>query len=102
MEKFDVVVIGGGAAGYFAAINCAEAQPDFKILILERGKVVLSKVKISGGGRCNLTHNCPEPDELIKNYPRGNRALRGPFYEFGQPQTLELSLIHISEPTRPY
>ncbi len=89
MKRYDVVVVGGGAAGYFAAINCAEARPDFKILILERGKDVLNKVKISGGGRCNLTHNCPEPDELIKNYPRGSRELRGPFYEFGQPQTLE-------------
>ncbi len=84
----DVIVIGGGAAGYFAAINCAEARPDFKVLILERGKEVLNKVRISGGGRCNLTHNCPAPEDLIKNYPRGSRELRGPFHEFGQPETL--------------
>ena len=86
---YDVIVIGGGAAGYFAAINCAEARRDFKVLILERGKEVLNKVRISGGGRCNLTHNCPDPTELIKNYPRGSRELRGPFYEFGQPETLD-------------
>ncbi len=86
---YDVIVIGGGAAGYFAAINCAEARPDFRVLILERGKDVLNKVRISGGGRCNLTHNCPIPEELIKNYPRGSRELRGPFYEFGQPETLD-------------
>lgn len=89
MEKYDVIIIGGGAAGYFAAINCAEARPDFKVLILERSKEVLNKVRISGGGRCNLTHNCPDPNELIKNYPRGSRELRGPFHEFGQPETLQ-------------
>ncbi|ATA88964.1 aminoacetone oxidase family FAD-binding enzyme [Capnocytophaga stomatis] len=79
---FDIIVIGGGAAGFFSAINCAEKNPFLKIAILEKGKEVLSKVKISGGGRCNLTHAEFIPQNLVKNYPRGEKELLSPFHRF--------------------
>lgn len=82
MEKTDIVIIGGGAAGFFAAINAAEMDPTAKIIILERGKEVLTKVRISGGGRCNVTHAEFIPNELVKNYPRGEKELKGPFHTF--------------------
>jgi predicted Rossmann fold flavoprotein len=82
MKEYDIIIIGGGAAGFFAAINAAEMDPSAKILILERGKEVLTKVRISGGGRCNVTHAEFIPSELIKNYPRGTKELRGPFHTF--------------------
>ncbi len=80
--KYDIIIIGGGAAGFFTAINAAELAPNAKILILERGKEVLTKVRISGGGRCNVTHAEFTPSELIKKYPRGEKELRGPFHSF--------------------
>lgn len=79
---YDVIVVGGGAAGFFTAINIGEQNPKFKIAILERGKEVLSKVRISGGGRCNVTHACFDPKELVKFYPRGEKELLGPFHQF--------------------
>ena len=69
MEKFDIIIVGGGAAGFFAAINTAQMNPDLSIVILERGNAVLSKVKISGGGRCNVTHAEFIPNELVTYYP---------------------------------
>lgn len=81
-NNFDVIVVGGGASGFFTAINIAENNPDLRIAILERGKEVLGKVKISGGGRCNVTHACFVPNVLTKFYPRGERELRGPFHTF--------------------
>ena len=78
----DVVVIGGGAAGFFGAINIAERNPNLKVAILERGKEGLTKVKVSGGGRCNVTHAEFIPNELIRNYPRGEKELLGPFHQF--------------------
>lgn len=77
---YDVIIIGGGAAGFYAAIHIAEANPQLKVAILERGKNVLSKVKVSGGGRCNVTHAEFDPSELVKNYPRGEKELLGPFH----------------------
>jgi predicted Rossmann fold flavoprotein len=79
---YDYLVIGGGAAGYFSALRFAELNPGARVLILEKGKQVLSKVRISGGGRCNVTHACFEPRELCKHYPRGERELLGPFHRF--------------------
>jgi len=77
-----IIIVGGGAAGFFAAIRCAELNPDAQVTILERGKEVLGKVKISGGGRCNVTHACYTPRELVKFYPRGAKELLGPFNRF--------------------
>lgn len=82
MFKYDIIVVGGGAAGFFAAINTARLNPNLKVAILERGNAVLSKVKISGGGRCNVTHAEFIPDYLVKNYPRGEKELKGPFCSF--------------------
>ncbi len=79
---FNVVVVGGGAAGLFAAIACAEAAPGRRIVVLEKGPEFLAKVRISGGGRCNVTHACFDPRELAERYPRGGRALIGPFQRF--------------------
>ncbi|WP_417888944.1 NAD(P)/FAD-dependent oxidoreductase [Xanthomarina gelatinilytica] len=82
MIQKDVIIVGGGAAGFFAAINIAEQNPNLTIAILERGKEGLQKVKISGGGRCNVTHAEFIPQELVLNYPRGERELLGPFHQF--------------------
>ena len=84
-----VIIIGGGAAGYFTAINAKEKNPELEITILEKGKDVLQKVKISGGGRCNVTHACFEPKELVKFYPRGEKELLGPFHQFMTGDTFE-------------
>ncbi|WP_233900983.1 NAD(P)/FAD-dependent oxidoreductase [Tenacibaculum piscium] len=84
-----VIIIGGGAAGHFTAINAKEQNPDLDITILEKGKEVLQKVKISGGGRCNVTHACFEPKELVKFYPRGEKELLGPFHQFMTGDTFE-------------
>ncbi|BDB56537.1 flavoprotein [Flavobacterium ammonificans] len=88
-QDFDILIVGGGAAGFFSAINIVERNPKLKVAILERGKEVLSKVRISGGGRCNVTHACFEPNELVKFYPRGEKELRGPFHQFGAGDTIE-------------
>ncbi len=74
MSKKDVIIVGGGAAGFFAAINIAEQNPNLKVAVLERGKEGLQKVKVSGGGRCNVAHAEFTPSELVgiqgekKNY----------------------------------
>lgn len=88
-QHYDVICVGGGAAGFFTAINIAEKNPKFKVAILERGKEVLTKVRISGGGRCNVTHACFEPNELVKFYPRGEKELKGPFNQFCSGDTIE-------------
>lgn len=87
--KNDVIIIGGGAAGFFSAINIAIFNPKLNILILERGKEGLQKVKISGGGRCNVTHGQFIPSELTINYPRGEKELLGPFHQFMTGDTMK-------------
>jgi len=84
-----VVIIGGGAAGFFTAITAAESNPNLEVIILEKSKNVLQKVKISGGGRCNVTHACFDPKELCEFYPRGNKELLGPFHQFMTGDTIE-------------
>lgn len=89
MKRYDIIIVGGGAAGFFTAINAAENNRKLKILILERGKEVLTKVKVSGGGRCNVTHAEFIPADLIKRYPRGEKELRGPFHTFMTGDTID-------------
>ncbi|MBQ0734346.1 NAD(P)/FAD-dependent oxidoreductase [Aquimarina celericrescens] len=89
MMNYDLIIVGGGAAGFFTAINVAENNSDLKIAILERGKEVLSKVRVSGGGRCNVTHAEFIPNELSKNYPRGEKELKGPFHTFMTGDTMD-------------
>lgn len=86
---FDLIVIGGGAAGFFGSIQTALANPTLKIAIFERGKTVLSKVKVSGGGRCNVTHAVFEPFPLSENYPRGQKELLGPFHTYATGDTMQ-------------
>jgi len=84
-----LIIIGGGAAGFFAAINAAELNPDLEVTILEGSAKVLQKVKVSGGGRCNVTHACFTPNELVEFYPRGKKELLGPFHQFMTGDTME-------------
>ncbi|MDY6785973.1 MAG: NAD(P)/FAD-dependent oxidoreductase [Cyanobacteriota bacterium] len=90
MTKQDlrVIVIGGGAAGFFGAISCATANPRARVTVLEAGRTPLAKVLISGGGRCNVTHHCFDPAILTQNYPRGGKALRGAFARFQPKDTI--------------
>ena len=81
-ERLKIVVAGGGAAGFFAAITCAESIPDSDVVLLEKSPELLAKVTISGGGRCNVTHACFDPARLAEHYPRGQRELLGPFHRF--------------------
>lgn len=88
MSARRVIVVGGGAAGFFAAITCAEAAPDAEVLVLERSPQFLAKVRISGGGRCNVTHACFDPREFTTRYPRGEKELIGPFQTFSAADTV--------------
>jgi len=68
-----IAVIGGGAAGFFGAINCAQQNPQKQVILFEKSGKLLTKVLVSGGGRCNVTHHCFNPTELTKYYPRGSK-----------------------------
>ncbi len=87
--KWDVIVAGGGPAGFFAAIRCAELNPKLRVLIIEKASQTLGKVLISGGGRCNVTHACFDPAQLITFYPRGGVELRGAFTRFQPADTVK-------------
>ena len=89
MNKRKLVVIGGGAAGFFCAINAARMQPQMQVILLEKTGKLLSKVKISGGGRCNVTHHCFSMAEMIKKYPRGSSFLKKAFYHFFTTDTIQ-------------
>lgn len=94
VNKLDVIVIGGGAAGFFGAIACTNANPAVKVTLLEAGRKPLAKVRISGGGRCNVTHDCFDPARLVQHYPRGGKALRGAFTRFQPQDTVEWFKSH--------
>ncbi len=89
-----ITVIGGGAAGFFSAITCAKTYPQARVTLLEAGRQLLAKVRISGGGRCNATHACFDPAILVQNYPRGGKALRGAFTRFQPRDTVEWFASH--------
>jgi len=84
-----IAVIGGGAAGFFAAINCKTNFPEYQVDLLEKSNKTLSKVKVSGGGRCNVTHNCMDIGSLLKFYPRGGKKLKKIFYQFNPEHTVQ-------------
>ncbi len=87
-EPLHAIIVGGGAAGFFAAITCAETNPGTRVTLLERSHQPLAKVRVSGGGRCNVTHHLFDPALLAGHYPRGGRALRGPMSRFGPRETV--------------
>lgn len=88
MSNKQIIIIGGGAAGFFAAINAAEMNPGAKVIILEKSNKLLAKVRISGGGRCNVTNHCFDVNELVKNYPRGSKELKQVFSRFNVSDTI--------------
>src|SRR5882724_6989687 len=89
MNSRRVMVAGGGAAGFFAAITCAEAMPTAEVTILEKSAQFLGKVRISGGGRCNVTHACFDAREFATRFPRGEQALISPLHRFQARETIE-------------
>jgi hypothetical protein len=97
-----LIVIGGGAAGFFCAVNVAKARPDLDVRILEKQSKVLQKVKVSGGGRCNVTNACFQPAELLKKYPRGKNFLKKAFNYFSTKDTIawfqQRGVVLITEP----
>ena len=84
-----LIVVGGGAAGFFCAVNAARLNPFLKVTLLEKSNKLLSKVKISGGGRCNVTHSCFEIADMIRKYPRGGNFLKKAFHQFFTTDTIQ-------------
>ena len=89
METKKVAVIGGGAAGFFAAISVKENHPSYQVILFEKTSKVLSKVRVSGGGRCNVTHDCSDIPTLCEAYPRGGKKLKSLFYQFSKSDTVD-------------
>lgn len=89
MQKKKLIVIGGGAAGFFCAVNAASKNPELEVTIIEKTGKLLSKVRVSGGGRCNVTHACFSIAEMIKKYPRGEKFLKQAFHHFFTTDTIE-------------
>ena len=89
MQKKKLVVIGGGAAGFFCAVNAASLNGNLEVIIVEKTNKLLSKVRVSGGGRCNVTHACFSIAEMIKKYPRGEKFLKQAFHHFFTTDTIE-------------
>jgi predicted Rossmann fold flavoprotein len=88
-NRFKAAIIGGGAAGFFAALSVKQHHPEAEVSIFEKSQKILSKVKVSGGGRCNVTNGCSDIDELIKAYPRGGKKLKWAFKEFNTTDTVK-------------
>jgi hypothetical protein len=89
MATKKLLVIGGGAAGFFCAVNAARLNPQLEVIIAEKSNKLLSKVRVSGGGRCNVTHSCISIAEMIKKYPRGNSFLKKAFHHFFTTETIQ-------------
>ncbi|MEO6905768.1 MAG: NAD(P)/FAD-dependent oxidoreductase [Ginsengibacter sp.] len=88
MQKKKLIVIGGGAAGFFCAVNAAESDSELEVVLIEKSNKLLSKVRVSGGGRCNVTHACFSIAEMIKKYPRGEKFLKQAFHSFFTTDTI--------------
>jgi predicted Rossmann fold flavoprotein len=88
-DKKKLIVIGGGAAGFFCAINAARLNPLLEVILIEKNNKLLSKVSISGGGRCNVTHACTSISEMVKKYPRGDAFVKKTFHQFFTNHTIE-------------
>ncbi len=88
-KAHSILIIGGGAAGFFAAISAKRTHPNATVTLIEKNSALLSKVRVSGGGRCNVTHACFDPRLLSKNYPRGEKELLGPFHHFQPKDTCD-------------
>jgi len=91
---YPCIIIGGGPAGFFAGCLLKQKQPDLDVLLLEKSQKLLTKVALSGNGRCNLTNSCFDPKKLVENYPRGSKELLGPFHTFGPHETIEWFEAH--------
>src|SRR5665647_2194845 len=89
MQKKKLIVIGAGAAGFFCAVNAASQNPGLEVILIEKSNKLLSKVRVSGGGRCNVTHACFSIAEMIKKYPRGEKFLKQAFHHFFTGDTIE-------------
>jgi predicted Rossmann fold flavoprotein len=89
MSTQRLVVIGGGAAGFFCAVNAARMNPMLEVILLEKTNKILSKVKVSGGGRCNVTHACYEIADMVRHYPRGGNFLKKAFHQFFTTDTIK-------------
>lgn len=89
MDKKRLIIIGGGAAGFFCAVNAAKLNPLLEVIVLEKSDKILQKVKVSGGGRCNVTHACFSIAEMVKKYPRGNSFLKKAFHHFFTTDTID-------------
>ena len=87
-SKRKLIVIGGGASGFFCAVNAARLHQDFDVLVLEKTSKLLSKVKVSGGGRCNVTHHSEEVGDMLHAYPRGMRLLKKTLHQFSPRETI--------------
>lgn len=88
MSRKRLIVIGGGAAGFFCAVNAARMHEGMEVIVVEKTGKLLSKVKVSGGGRCNVTHACFEIPEMVKRYPRGQNFLKKTFHQFFTTDTI--------------
>ncbi len=88
LPKKEIAIIGGGAAGFFAAVTCAKNFPQHRVTIYEKSNKLLTKVRVSGGGRCNVTHACFDVKQLVKNYPRGEKQLMNAFSRFSTTDTI--------------
>ena len=88
MKKERLIVVGGGAAGFFCAVNAARLSPSLDVVVVEKTSKLLSKVRVSGGGRCNVTHACFSMAEMIKKYPRGASFLKKAFHHFFTTDTI--------------
>ena len=90
-----LMVVGGGAAGMFCAVNAARLSPSLKVIVVEKSNKLLAKVKVSGGGRCNVTHAAESVEELLQAYPRGKHFMRKSLYQFAPKDTIEIGRAHV-------